>query len=386
MIGQQISHYKVVDSLGQGGMGVVYRAEDVRLGRTVALKFISDQLAGDAAAKKRFDREARAVAALNHPNICTIYDIGEHEGRPYIAMELLVGKTLKQLMGAKKLPTVELLAVCTQMADALSAAHGGRIVHRDIKPANIFIVEGGLVKILDFGLARHSALTSEDNTTHTGVTVQGAPVGTVAYMSPEQALGRAFDHRTDLFSLGVVMYEMAEGRRPFRADTVVATIDRLLHFDPPPLTHVASQHPASLSRIVQKLLQKEPNKRYQAAKVLLTDLKEVHREVESGTPAPAAGARAVGPAPPKPGGGKTTSGEAIKFKAAIPLSPTGGAPGESLAQVPQAGRSQSLSRSTVLSKDRSTSRPSRPAPVIRHDTPVEQTITGPSDQAGDVFT
>ncbi len=274
MIGREIGPYRVVDELGEGGMGVVYRAEDVRLGRTVALKFIREKHVADETARKRFRREAKTASSLNHPNICTIYDIGEFEGRLFIAMELLVGQTLKALLASRVLPTAEILRIGTQVTDALTAAHERRIIHRDIKPANGFLVERGLVKVLDFGLARR-LIAVDDEATNPDPTVTGTPVGTIAYMSPEQALGRTIDHRSDLFSLGVLLYEMANRKRPFKGESAVATLDRLLHLDPPPLTQVAPQHPAELSRIVQRLLAKDPKGRYQAASLVLADLKKV---------------------------------------------------------------------------------------------------------------
>ena len=281
MIGREIGPYRVVDEIGEGGMGVVYRAEDLRLGRTVALKFIGEKYVADEAARKRFRREAKTASSLNHPNICTIYDVGDVEGRPFIAMELLVGQTLKALLTSRVLPTAEILRIGTQVADALTAAHERRIIHRDIKPANVFLVERGLVKVLDFGLARR-LIAVDDEATNPDPTVTGTPVGTIAYMSPEQALGRTIDHRSDLFSLGVLLYEMANRKRPFKGESAVATLDRLLHLDPPPLTQVAPQHPAELSHIVQRLLAKDPKGRYQAASLVLADLKKVPEQQLAG--------------------------------------------------------------------------------------------------------
>ena len=288
MIGREVGPYRVVDELGEGGMGVVYRAEDVRLGRTVALKFIGERFVADEVARKRFRREAKTASSLNHPNICTIYDIGDFEGRPFIAMELLVGQTLKALIASRALPTAEIRRIGARVADALTAAHERRIIHRDIKPANVFLVERGLVKVLDFGLARRQ-IAADEEATNLDPTVTGTPIGTIAYMAPEQALGRPTDHRSDLFSLGVLLYEMANCKRPFKGESAVATLDRLLNLDPPPLTQVAPQHPAELSRIVQRLMAKDPKGRYQAASLVLADLKKVpDQRPAQGPPAPPA--------------------------------------------------------------------------------------------------
>lgn len=338
MIGRVISHYRVLEELGQGGMGVVFKAEDVRLGRTVALKFISEKFTGDAVARKRFDREARTASALNHPNICTIHDIGEFEGRPFIAMELLLGQSLKDVLSSRVLSAEELLTIGEQIADALMAAHERKIVHRDIKPGNVVMVESGRLKVLDFGLARHTSSGGDDEATGSDVTVTGTSVGTVAYMSPEQALGKPIDHRSDLFSLGVLMYEMANRHRPFKGDTAVATLDRLLHFNPPPLAQVSPQHPPVLSHIVQKLMAKNVQRRYQSAKELLADLRRAQATLAAAASAHAplgADGRATrpskdayaattilpsGPAPRRPSGPPSLAdAPAIGFK--TPLAP-----------------------------------------------------------------
>ena len=282
MLGTTVSHYRITGKLGTGGMGVVFEAEDTRLPRKVALKFLPDEVADDPDAVRRFRREAETIALLNHPHICTIYDIGDHDGRAFIAMECVDGVNLKTYMARQTLGTAEIVELALQIAAALEAAHAKGIVHRDIKPGNILVNDNGQVKVLDFGLARRFRTEETGEMGMDGSTMPGRPMGTANYMAPERILQLPLDPRSDLFSLGVIIYEMATGRLPFAGPSPSETVTNVLEKDPMPLTSVAPQRPKTLEQIVSRLLAKRAGDRFQTVAELRTSLAALAARLRAG--------------------------------------------------------------------------------------------------------